>query len=155
MVQSIIAMGPWAWVILGLIFLGLEIFMPGQILLWLGIAALIVGGAGFVTDMPWQAEIIIFGVLSVAAVIGYRMFARGKVEASDRPFLNKRAKGLIGRVFALDQPIHNGQGKVRINDTVWRVRGPDMAEGTRVRVVSSDGASLSVEAEKADADQGS
>jgi len=33
---------------------------------------------------------------------------------------------------------------VRVDDTIWRVAGPDTPAGSRVRVVRADGASLTV-----------
>jgi inner membrane protein len=63
----------------------------------------------------------------------------------DQPFLNRRAEAFIGKVFALDKPIANDAGTIRIDDSVWRVTGPDCAAGTRVRVTRADGAVLHVE----------
>jgi membrane protein implicated in regulation of membrane protease activity len=51
---------------------------------------------------------------------------------------------MIGRVFTLEKPIIDGAGTVRIDDTVWRVAGPDTPAGSRVRIVRADGASLTV-----------
>ncbi|MBE2187453.1 MAG: NfeD family protein, partial [Rhodothermales bacterium] len=60
-------------------------------------------------------------------------------------FLNRRAEGFIGRVFVLDEPILAGVGRVRIDDSVWRIEGPDTAAGQAVKVVAVDGATLRVE----------
>ena len=65
---------------------------------------------------------------------------------TDRPFLNRRADGYVGRVFTLDKPIVDGVGTVRIDDTVWRVSGPDCPAGSRVKIARADGVSLLVEA---------
>ncbi len=64
----------------------------------------------------------------------------------DRPFLNRRAEGYVGRIFTLDKPIVDGIGTVRIDDTVWRVSGPDCPAGSRVKIARAEGAELSVEA---------
>jgi membrane protein implicated in regulation of membrane protease activity len=61
-------------------------------------------------------------------------------------FLNRRAEALVGRVFTLEKPIIDGSGTVRIDDTIWRVAGPDTPAGTRVRVVEAKGANLTVAA---------
>ncbi len=37
--------------------------------------------------------------------------------------MNRRTEALIGRVFTLEKPIVDGIGTVRIDDTIWRVRG--------------------------------
>ncbi|HBR46222.1 MAG TPA: hypothetical protein DEA80_15080, partial [Afipia sp.] len=52
----------------------------------------------------------------------------------------------VGRVFTLEKPIVDGVGTVKIDDTVWRVSGPDAPSGSRVKIVSADGASLKVDA---------
>ena len=146
-VQSIIALGPWAWIILGLILFALELLAPGHIFLWIGLSALTIGVVEFAVDMPWQAEVIGFGVLSLASVLVYRVYFRGRSEASDRPFLNQRAAALIGRSCLVHEAIRNGEGKVKVDDTVWRVHGPDLPSGARVRIVAADGALLTVEAD--------
>ena len=46
----------------------------------------------------------------------------------------------------LDEPIRDGIGRLALDDTVWRVQGPDLAAGSRVRIVEADGALLKVEA---------
>ena len=74
-----------------------------------------------------------------------RRIARHKPD-NRNPFLNKRADALVGRVFTLDRPIIDGAGTVRIDDTIWRVAGPDAPAGSRVKVVQADGASLTVAA---------
>jgi membrane protein implicated in regulation of membrane protease activity len=60
------------------------------------------------------------------------------------PGLNRRAEQLIGSEAALDEPIENGVGRIRLGDTVWRVRGPDLPAGEKVRVVAVEGALLDV-----------
>ena len=66
-------------------------------------------------------------------------------QPGDSPFLNRRAEGYVGRIFTLDKPIVGGVGAVRIDDTVWRVTGPDCPAGSRVKVARTDGANLMVE----------
>ena len=71
--------------------------------------------------------------------------SRGAASQSN-PFLNRRTDALVGREFTLEKPIVDGSGTVRIDDTIWRVAGPDAPAGSRVRVVQADGASLTVAA---------
>jgi membrane protein implicated in regulation of membrane protease activity len=42
----------------------------------------------------------------------------------------------------LAEPIVNGQGRVRIDDTNWRLTGPDLPAGTRVKVIGTDGGAV-------------
>lgn len=144
MVELLSKLGTWNWLIIGLVLMSIETFAPGVFMLWLGLAALIVGLLSFGIVWSWQTQIIVFAVLSIAMVPLWRNFSRRNARPTDKPFLNKRAEGLIGRVFTLEKPIVDGVGTVKIDDTVWRVSGPDTPAGSRVRIVSADGAMLTV-----------
>ncbi|MDQ0503856.1 NfeD family protein [Xanthobacter agilis] len=137
-------LGPWAWFVFGALLLVAEIAAPGAFLLWLGLAALATGALGLVADLSWQVQVVAFAALAVVAVLVGRKVSPSPGKASDRPFLNRRAQGFVGRVFTLDEPIVDGTGRVRIDDTVWRVTGPDTAAGTDVKVVAADGPTLTV-----------
>ena len=145
MMEIIISLGVWNWLILGAIFLALELFAPGAFMLWLGLAALAVGLVSFVIDWSWQAQLVAFAVISLALVPVWRHFAPKVEKATDSPLLNRRAESYVGRIFTLDNPIVDGVGRVRIDDTIWRVTGPDSAAGSRVRIVRAEGANLFVE----------
>ena len=136
----------WHWWSLGIALLVLEAFAPGAIFLWMGIAAGVVGVVLLVAPaMAWQAQLIAFAVLSVVAVVGWRLFQRGRGPRREASTLNRRGEQYVGRRFTLDQPIVNGDGKLRIDDTMWRVAGEDMTAGTTVRVVGADGVILKVQ----------
>ena len=64
-------LGPWNWMLLGLVLLILEILVPGVFLLWIGIAAILTGGLslqlwelGFWT---WQVQVLVFLLLSLVS----------------------------------------------------------------------------------------
>src|SRR5262249_56906819 len=63
----------------------------------------------------------------------------------EKPSLNRRTEAMVGRVFTLDKPIVNAAGTIRIDDTIWRVTGPDAPAGSRVRVKNAEGVQLEVE----------
>ncbi len=142
---SVGQLGPWGWIIAGLVLLGVEILAPGNIFVWFGVAALITGGFVFVTDFGWQVDALLFVVLAIVLVIAGRRYFSWHRSPSEQPFLNQRAAGLIGRNSVLAEPIVGGLGRIRIDDTTWRVTGPDLPSGTRIKVVSADGAVLAVE----------
>jgi len=143
--EMLLSLGSWNWLILGAVLLTLEMIVPGTFLLWLGIAAIAVGLLARVIDWSWQAEFITFAALSIALVPAWRYFARRADKPSDHAMLNRRTAAFVGRVFTLEKPILDGNGVVRIDDTVWRVTGPDCPAGSRVRVTQADGADLRVE----------
>ena len=147
MADMFVTLGTWNWLIFGFILMALELLAPGVFLFWLGLAALLVGLISFGVAISWQIELVMFAIFAAAAVPVWRRLARPKPDAiAASPFLNKRADALLGREFTLEKPIVDGSGTVRIDDTIWRVAGPDAPAGSRVKVVQADGASLTVAA---------
>ena len=146
MSSMFVTLGSWNWLILGLLLMALEMLAPGVFLFWLGLAALLVGLLSFAVDLSWQMQLLLFAVFSAAAVPLWRRMAQRGKGVSPSPFLNKRADALVGRVFTLEKPIVDGSGTVRVDDTIWRVTGPDTAAGSKVKVVRADGAMLTVAA---------
>jgi membrane protein implicated in regulation of membrane protease activity len=145
MSEMFFALGTWNWLIFGVVLMALELLAPGVFLFWLGLAALLTGLLSFAINPSWQMQILMFAIFAAAAVPLWRRLARNNRAAStSNPFLNKRAEALVGRVFTLERPIIDGSGTVRIDDTIWRVSGPDTPAGSRVRIVRADGASLTV-----------
>jgi inner membrane protein len=143
--QIVHQLGPWTWWVLGLVLLGLEILVPGNVFVWFGVAALLTGVLALFTELGWQVELIVFVVLALVLVVaGRRLFAR-TTQPGEQPFLNDRAHRLVGSSYMLSAPIVDGHGQVKVDDTNWRVVGPDLPSGTLVKVVDADGAVLKVE----------
>lgn len=144
-------LGPWNWMILGFALLALEIVIPGVFLLWIGIAAIVTGAlslafweAGF---WIWQTQVLVFLALSLMSAFVGRKIMTGKGGETDEPLLNRRGEQMIGRTATLEEAIREGYGRIRIGDTLWRVKGADIPAGNRVRVVAVEGGDLVVEAE--------
>ena len=137
--------GPWAWLVAGLVLLALELVVPGGFLLWMGISGIVTGLIVLFQPIGWPLQWLIFGVLSLVSIALWVRWNRQRPAVTDRPYLNRRAEQFIGHEAVLEQPIVQGYGRVALGDTVWRVSGPDLAVGHRVRIVGSDGAVLRVE----------
>ncbi|WP_336488647.1 NfeD family protein [Methylobacterium nigriterrae] len=132
--------GPaWIWVLAGLALMGLELLAPGVFLVWLGLAALLTGALSAGLPLPWQAQLLVFAGLAVASVAVASRLLRRPASGLNRP-----DRGLIGRECVLAEPIAGGEGRLRLDDTLWRVRGPDAPAGTRVRVTGIAGTVLTV-----------
>jgi membrane protein implicated in regulation of membrane protease activity len=140
-------LGAWTWFVAAGVLMLLELFSPGVFLLWLGIAAALTGLADHLLDLPWQAELLLFAVLSVVTVFAGRRFYQGPhMQPADNPYLNRRQMSYVGRSFTLREPIVNGRGKLTVEDTVWEIEGPDLAAGTRITVTAVRNMSLVVAA---------
>jgi membrane protein implicated in regulation of membrane protease activity len=136
----------WDWLGLGTVLLILEVFGAGGYLLWIGVAAAGVGVISFLFQVPWTLQFLLFAVLSVLTAVYWWRRQRSAVRTSDQPGLNMRGQELIGRTFVVHSAIVGGRGKIKVNDGVWMVVGPDLPVGSQVRVISQDGAILKVEA---------
>ena len=136
----------WHWWILAGVLLILELTSPVFFFLWLGFAAAAVGFILLlIPGLGLEIQLVMFGVLSVVAVVAWRRYREVHPPKSDQPLLNQRGQQYKGRVFTLDEPIVNGVGKVEVDDSTWRVKGPDLPAGQRVRVTGVDGVVFVVE----------
>ncbi|MDX8457413.1 NfeD family protein [Mesorhizobium humile] len=142
MIDRIVSeLGPWNWMVLGFVLLVMEIVAPGVFMLWIGIAALIVGAVSLAiwdaAFWTWQIQVLAFLVLSlISAFVGKKLMA-GRHGDVDQPLLNRRGAQMVGKLATLAEPIKNGRGRIKLGDTLWRVSGPDLPAGTQVRVVSA------------------
>lgn len=141
----IAAYGPWAWIVAGLVLLALELVVPGGFFVWLGIAGVLTGLAALFQPIPWPLQWGLFGVLSVVASLVWLKYHKRRPQRSDRPYLNRRAERHVGHVAVLEEPVEDGFGRMVLGDTVWRVAGPDLPAGARVRIVGAEGAVLRIE----------
>lgn len=139
----------WFWFVLSLVLFGLEMVIPGVIFMWLAFAAIAVGALVLMfADMSWQVQCVIFSVLGIISVYSGRTYLRKNPIISEDENLNDRGARYIGNRYMLERELVNGEGKVRIGDTLWLVRGNfDGEVGASVKVVGSDGTVLIVEAD--------
>lgn len=135
----------WHWLALGLALMVLEMLAPSTYFLWMGLAAMGVGVLlWLMPTLSPDVQLILFALLSILAIVlGRRYLKRHPIE-TDRPTLNVRGAQAIGRTLTLDSPIVNGVGRAHMDDTLWRVLGPDLPAGTRVEVIGVEGTALRV-----------
>ena len=137
----------WLWLVVAAILFAAEVMVPGFFLVWLGLGATVVGLTLFFVPLSHQMQILEFCAASGLSVsIGWYFWGAGRAEDSDKPLLNLRGHQLIGQTFEVVEPIHLGRGRVKVGDSLWNARGPDLPVGTQVRVTGIDGTDLLVEA---------
>ena len=135
----------WHWWILAGILLLIEVLAPSFFFLWLSIAAAITGVILLAApEIGWQYQLIIFSGLSVVSIALFRRYQRRNPAITDQPALNRRGEHYIGRTFTLEQPVVNGVGTLRVDDSTWRIAGDDLPAGTRVTVTGVEGAVLEI-----------
>lgn len=137
----------WHWLVAGVALIILEMFAPSTIFVWLGIAASAVGVTLIAwPDMSWELQAILFAALSVVSLVAGRRWASQRPEPANDTHLNRRGHNYIGKTYTLEQPIERGSGRIHLGDTWWRIEGPDLPAGQKVKITGINGSSLQVEA---------
>lgn len=136
----------WYWWVLALILLVVEILAPGFFFLWMSASGFITGAmVWLIPSVSMNVQIFVFSVLSVITITAWRFYGKNHPIETDQPLLNKRGAQYIGRVFNLYEAIENGQGKIKVDDSIWKVHGEDCDINTRVKVIASRGTVFDVE----------
>jgi membrane protein implicated in regulation of membrane protease activity len=144
--MNFVTMVFWHWWILSVIFLIAELLIPAFFFLWMAVSAAVTGLLVLlIPAMSPDMQILFFSALSITSIWGWKVYGRKLSTKSDQPFLNKRGSQYVGRVFTLYEPIINGTGKIKVDDTIWKVSGIDCDTNTKVKVISSHGNIFQVE----------
>ncbi len=137
---------PWSvWLLIGVICIGLELLMPGLVIIFFGFGAVLTAIFSllpFVTDIFWL-QIVVFLILSVLCLI----------------FLRKKCTGIFkGTVFypakeagqefaqALEDISEKKEGRIKYKGTTWSARceSGEIAQGSTVKVLRREGISYIV-----------
>jgi len=137
----------WHWWIFAIALIIFEILAPAFFALWMAVAAFITGCVLYLMpDMQWQSQLILFSILSVASIIAWRKYYDKNPIKTDEPLLNRRGEQYIGRVFTLKEPIVDGQGKVNVDDSTWKIEADrDCPAGEKVKIISLNSVVFKVE----------
>ena len=136
----------WHWWILAVVLVVVEIMVPGTFFMWMGISAGLVGLLVLIAPgMGWEYQVLAFAVLSMASIMAWLFYFRKHPVQSDQPTLNRRGEQYVGRTFTLTEPMENNSGKLRVDDTTWKINGEDCDSGSKVKVVGVNGVILKVE----------
>ena len=131
-------------------FLGiLEVTLGASFfLLWLAVCACGVAVLLIIFPMiEWQYQLLVFAIGAIACIFFWYTHLKNNPASSDKPRLNRRSEQYIGYIFTLTEPIVNGRGKIRVDDSFWKIEGPDLPIGTKVKVIDVNGVILKVEKE--------
>lgn len=136
----------WLWLGLAVLLVILEMILATSFfLLWLGLVSLVVGIIVWLSpNLIWQYQILLFAGGSIISIVLWKFYLKKYPTKTDQPNLNRRADQYVGRVFTLSEPIVNGRGKIKVDDSTWRVEGPDLPAGIKVLVTGVDSVTLKV-----------
>jgi membrane protein implicated in regulation of membrane protease activity len=137
----------WAWLILGVVLFGAELFaIDAQFfLVFLGVSAALVGlaeMAGLV--MPEWAQWLTFAALSLISMFTFRKSLYGKIRGNVPGF----KEGVTGDYVVVSKSLEPGErGRTSFRGADWTIvnDGSDrISDGTRAKIVRSEGLTLFV-----------
>lgn len=147
LIDFLATLNQWHWFGLALILVILEVVLGTSFfLLWVAVSAATIGVALLVMpQLPWEYQFLIFAIEAASCLFYWHAHYKNKAFISDQPNLNRRNEQFVGRIVTLGEPLVNGRGRIQIDDSYWRVEGPDLPAGTAVRVIGVDGVVLRIE----------
>jgi hypothetical protein len=87
-------------------------------------------------------------LLFAGTVFGLYFWREYRVQQQDQQSASsplRTGERYIGQVIVLTDAMREGSGQVRLGERRWKLRGPDVPAGTRVRVTGVDGTVLIVD----------
>lgn len=136
----------WHWFVIAVVFITFEIFVTTSFFIWVGIAAGVVGVLLLlIPSMSWEYQWLIFALVSLITITAWWIYQKKNPSSSEHPTLNRRGQQYVGRHFTLTEPVVDGVGKIKVDDTMWKIIGEDCAVGSKVKVTAVDGVMLKVE----------
>ena len=141
----------WAWLVLGIGLLGVEMFVIDAqfYLVFIGLSAAVVGLLGLVgVDLPNWAQWLVFSALAIVAMLAFR---RRLYEMVRNRSGHVDERLTVGDRVAIPARLEPGQsGRVEYRGSNWTARnvGTAAIEGGREAVITQvDGLTLHVKAE--------
>lgn len=146
MLESLPLLSPvwWNWYLAGIVFLLLELVVPGRVVMWFGLGAL---AAGFITELfgglHGLVQFVLFFSISILAMLSARNLLLRPAPPRER-VVAQRLQRYLGRQAPLRTAIENGSGRIRLDGSYWTVKGPNLPVGTIVEIIDVEGSTLVV-----------
>lgn len=142
---------PWHWLVLGMVLIIIEMFVPTFATLWFGAAAVIVAALAWVLPISFTTQIITWLVISGLLILAWFRFIQPRL-AENRTKAGLGGGVIIGETgMIVVKPVADRGGVVRFNVPIvgadeWqcRTRGEVVEVGDRVVVTDIVGNELIV-----------
>jgi len=136
------------WIIAGLALIIAEFAISGLVVIFFGIAAIVVGSLKFIgllDDTTW--ELTLFALISVLLLVFVRRVLSEKLMGKEQRHEGEEdSAGLIGQRATVADPFTDGTGTVNYRGARWQAQSSQpLKPGQMVRIVKHDGLWLTVE----------
>ena len=140
----------WHWLVLGIVLIIAEIFIPSFTILWFGLGAILVGVVMSLFDLSFALQLLLWTFASVVFTLLWFRWLKPKAEQRNNKELAKRScVGESGQVIKL--PTETTKGKLRFTTPVldqdeWEfVCDASVKLGDRLQIIEISGNYLVVD----------
>jgi hypothetical protein len=107
----------WHWLVLGLLLIVAEIFVPSFTILWFGLGALVVGVLALMVKISFSVQVLLWTISSVLFTVLWFKLLKPKMEDRNNSDLAREsAIGEAGQVIKL--PAGQTNGKLRFTTPI-------------------------------------
>ncbi len=139
----------YVWIVMGLGIMAMELFMPGFIIVFFGLGAVLTGLLTALLPLGVNAQLLLFAVLSVVLLVSFRRMAQGyftgRVSALNPS--GAAPDGAVGESAVVTEDIepNSPRGKVEFHGTSWNADADvEIKKGTKVTIVGRKDLTLKV-----------
>lgn len=134
------------WMVLGFVLIVLETILPNVFVIWFGLGALFVGLFSSMIDINLPTQLTIFALLSVLFSVSYYFYNKKKEDKSDKKDdLNNFSHAMLNSVGIVVEMLTDEEGRAKIGDTTWKIKGKDLSVNDKIKVYHVDGLILHVQ----------
>ena len=141
----------WHWIVFGLLLITIELFTPVFVMLWLGVAGILLGLLILLLPLSFSTQLILWAVLSTLLLLMWHRFISPRIATRTMAGLSREAIiGQVGMVTAYSN--QEGRGKLKFpapivgNDEWEFIYSGTLQNGDKVTVTDISGNSLIVSA---------
>ncbi len=134
----------YVWLILFLVFLGIEMLTPGVFFFLCFSAGSVFAMAAALLGFSYQTAVILFCAVSVISIFFIRPLLK---KYMDKRKINTNVDSLIGiKTKVLEDISEEKPGKIKVSGEIWlaAANGEKIPAGTTVEIISVDGTKLIV-----------
>jgi membrane protein implicated in regulation of membrane protease activity len=139
----------WAWMVVGAILLGAELFVIEAefFLVFIGVSAIVTGLVALgVPELPLWGQVVLFAILALVSMV----FFRRRVYQQLRPGVPDMAPDIVGDRVRVPAQLGPGEScRVEYRGTTWNARNEGtvpIAAGAMARVIRTEGITMQITA---------
>lgn len=135
----------WYWFSAALLLLVLEVLIPGAFLMWIGLGAVGVGLFLWIFPSATLALQLVALAISVTVAVVAGVHWQKRTRHTPNIPLNQGLDSYLGRSAIASQDFHQGQGRIRLDDSFFTAHSPYAIEhGQQVKIIAVDEAGFAV-----------